>query len=153
MPQSPNNAIPLAHDEYEFPRTKKAIEEKGSRPEQGRISSVSQTHSPEPRGIFPFSWGWQLAGLITAIIMGLIVLVAYFYSAGVPLSLLFSGLGLLGLSIYSAVQTNSLREAEEKPLLIKMGAGTAVICGLAPIAVLVLGFTILVCILVAFGGK
>jgi len=142
MPQASNSGIPPASDEYEASRRKKVSEERDSGPERGRISSVTQAYSPEHRGIFPFSWGWQLAGLITAIIMGLSMLVAYFHWGEVLLPLLFSGLVLLGLSIYSAVQTNWLREAEVKPLPVKIGAGVAVICGLAPIAAALVGLTI-----------
>jgi hypothetical protein len=153
MPQASNSGIPAASDEYEASQRKKVSEVRDSGPDRGHVPSVTQESSTEHRGVFPFSWGWQLAGLITAIVMSSSVLIACFCLGGASPYLLFSGLGLFALSIWSAVQTNWLREAEVKPLPVRIGAGVAVICGLAPIAVVLLGFTILVYLLVAFGGK
>jgi hypothetical protein len=79
--------------------------------------------------------------------------------AQLPIPFLLA-LGLLTLSIYSAVKTNWLREVSAKPLSIKIGAGAAVICGLVPIGATLTGLAIAVaiCALVlgalgAFGGK
>jgi hypothetical protein len=154
MPQASNSGIPPAYDEYEVTRRKKGIEEEDRRPGRGRISSVTHASSPQQRGVFPFSWGWQLAGLISAIVTGFLLSIA---SLDPQLPLLFVGLVLLGLSIYSAMETNWLRDAAAKPLLVKIGAGTAVICGLVPIAALLLSAVIVggICAVAlgALGGK
>ena len=134
MPQASNSRIPLAENEYDLPHQRKGLDQNDAKPSLGANCSGAQASSPHRLGVFPFSWGWQLAGLIAAMITGLLLVVGYFQCQA-PAFLLLAGLGILGLSIYSAVKTNWLREVSAKALPIKIGAGTVVICGLVPIGV------------------
>ncbi|MCL0094322.1 J domain-containing protein [Dehalococcoidales bacterium] len=139
------------------------------------IPTAHSTPSSPPvsprRGVFPWpSWGWQLAGLITAIITGVSLIGFPFYApiligfpfyapiitielpphVSSPTDILIPfvgfGLGLLALSIYSAIGTDWLRDADRAPLPAKISAGTSVICGWTPIAatLLYLAFSILI---------
>jgi len=160
MPQASNSRIPPAYDGCTTPPRKDNTEEKDSTLGGGRASSATHAPSAQQRGVFPFSWEWQLAGLIAAIITGPLLVIAYFFSGGTQPYLIVTGLAILGPSIYSAVKTNWLRDTVAKPLPLKIGAGTAVICGLVPIGAALAGLAIAgaICAVVfgalgALGGK
>lgn len=122
------------------------------------IPTAHSTPSSPPvsprRGVFPWpSWGWQLAGLITAIIIGVSLIGFPFYAPIIAIELpphdilipvVGFGLGLSALSIYSAIGTNWLRDADRAPLPAKISAGISVICGLTPIAATLLYLAILI---------
>lgn len=159
MPQAWNSKIPLANSEYELPHHRRHIYQDDGKQGQGDIASSSQLTLEQRRGVLPFPWGWQLAGLIAAVISGLLLVVGYIHYQAPPFILLV-GLGILGLSVYSAMKTNWLREVSTKPLSVKIGAGTSVICGLVPIAAGLLGVAIVGVMLAALfavlggsGGK
>jgi hypothetical protein len=159
MPKASNSRIPPAYDGCKTPPKRANIAETDSALGGSRASSSTEVPASERRGVFPFSWGWQLAGLIAAVITGLLLVVGYFHCQAPPYMLL-AGLGILGLSVYSAVRTNWLREVAAKPLPVKIGAGTAVICGLVPIGIALLSaaiaggiFAIIFGALVALGGE
>jgi hypothetical protein len=153
MPQAPNSRIPLSRGiggaGETFQPSQEHVEKKQgfSSPAQGHLSS-------EHSGVFPFSWGWQLAGLISALLMGLGLMVTSFYHGKAATPLLLLGMGLLGLSIYSAIRTGWLKEARTAPLPVKIGAGTVIICGLIPIAAALLAIGLVVVVLGAlFAGR
>ena len=144
MPQAPNNGIPPAHGGCASPGREVRSRKGGDGPDRGGLSSGAEASWPPRPGVFPFSWGWQLAGLIGAILTGLLFLAVSGFATEGRLLLVLPGLGLLGLSIYAAARTNWLREAATKPLPVKIAAGVAVICGLVPIAGFLLGGAIFV---------
>lgn len=145
MPQAATSKLPPAHNECRVSFSEKG-EQKDNSSGNVSIPSASDLNATSRRGVFPFSWGWQLAGLISTIVTGL-MFVGVFAASGGAYGFLLVGLTLLGLSIYSAVETNWLREASSKPLPVKIVSGTAVICGLVPIAISLFGFAILGAIL------
>lgn len=152
MPQARNNRIPSAHNGYELPQRKKGVDHNDGKPNGSGASYATEAFSPQRSGVLPFPWEWQLAGLISNMVTGLVLLAASVCSSGVYPFLLLVGLGLLGLSIYTAVKTNWLRDTEATPLPVKIGAGTAVICGLVPIAAALLGIAIVGGILAILTG-
>ena len=108
-------------------------------------------------GIFPFPWGWQIAGLSVSMLLGIILIALSFqpeYRTNFS-QLFFFGTGLLSFSGYCGFRTKWLTAASAAPLGVKIGAGTSIICGLVAmgavalyialiVAAVVLGFFVLI---------
>jgi len=114
-----------------------AADKKGA--DSARCRPATETSFLGQRGVFPFSWEWQLVGLISAMVTGLLLCIV---SQGSYLPLLFVGMALLGVSSYAAVKTNWLRSVMQAPLPAKIGGGVAIVCGLVPIGAALLGLAI-----------
>lgn len=91
---------------------------------------------PIREGVFDFPWGLQLTGFIAALAWsGMLIYYAFDPSwKGFHPWMLLSGLCLAALTTYCGIKTNWNRESASAPRLVKAGAGTAIIAGLAPIA-------------------
>lgn len=176
MPQAPDNRIPPSKaddlEEYVMPAkkqkswmpTKQGLAQRDavSQPETLRRSSSQEQLTLERRGVLPWpSWGWQLAGLITATVTGIMliwtsldarvistlvnVLIGSwsiffgdidsfsFYWDEFPVVIFILGIGLLIVTVYCGVQTNWLTEVSTASQGIKIGTGTSIICGLISI--------------------
>lgn len=143
MPQAWNNGIPPAYDDRTRVYGGEGSGVTDSGPDPDGMSSDPGAPGPQRLGVFPFSWGWQLAGLIGAIITSLLSLAASAYVIDGQALLALPSLVLLGLAVYSAVKTDWLRNAASQPLPVKIAAGVAVVCGLVPVAGLLLGGVII----------
>ena len=156
MPQAHDNRIPLAHPGSHndsltagnLGRDKNiaSLKEDEDRPvapeaKPQRSQTVKlPSHVQQHPGLFPFDWRWQLAGLIAAIVSGIMLMGFSFHPEwhSFPVVVFLSGLGLLVLSAYCAVKTNWLQQASSAPLAVRVGTGTVIISGLIPIGAAIL---------------
>lgn len=95
-------------------------------------------------GLFTSHWRWEQAGLIGALVNGVLLTISPLAvsSYSLPLPALLFGLALLGFSVHSAYKTKWLRYARQAPLLTRIEAGFCIVCGWISIVGLAIGLAI-----------
>ena len=146
MPQAPDSRIPASGEAPGLPAPANARKKA-----QGPLRFVKSrlggnALAAETRGVLPWpSYNYQRAGLIIAIVAGVILV-----SEPLPLGLV--GAALLVVSILSAVLTRGLSRARTAALPVRLAAGASVSSGLilgAAAAAVILFYVLIVVVVIA----